>query len=327
MTRTLLIRMFAAFALAILAAGFISLRPVSAATLKHSVVVTADVVTLGDLFDGAGALAGVAVFRAPELGVNGALPVGSALAVAKTSGLLVDTAPDFTSVSVIRKSVELTPEMLNKLIAASASARLGVSPDDVAVTFEANPPSVMADANATQPAVVDSLNLQTDSGRFQAMVSVDVGSTRRVLDIRGRAAETIAVPVLTRPVSRLDIISDGDVTMSRLERRFVPANATLELNEVVGMAARRSLRAGDPIASSDVEAPKLVSRGEAVTIVLNRPGLALSARGRALSDGAKGNAISVLNEQSRRTIQGVVTGPGLVEVNTQTATIVATIKN
>ena len=40
----------------------------------------------------------------------------------------------------------------------------------------------------------------------------------------------------------------------------------------------------------------------------------LSARGRALGDGAKGDIVSVLNEQSKRTIQGVVTAAGTVEV-------------
>ena len=60
-----------------------------------------------------------------------------------------------------------------------------------------------------------------------------------------------------------------------------------------------------------------------------KPGLTLSARGKAMSDGAEGSVVSVLNEQSRRVIQGVVTGPGLVAVGSATAapTVVATIKN
>ena len=35
---------------------------------------------------------------------------------------------------------------------------------------------------------------------------------------------------------------------------------------------------------------------------------------RALGDGAKGDLVSVLNEQSKRTIQGIVTGAGTVAV-------------
>lgn len=93
MIRTLLFRMIAAMALATLAVGFIAMRPVSAAELKRSVVVSTDLVLLGDLFDGAGPLASKPVFRSPELGVSGALPVADALAAASAAGLALDTPP------------------------------------------------------------------------------------------------------------------------------------------------------------------------------------------------------------------------------------------
>ena len=37
-------------------------------------------------------------------------------------------------------------------------------------------------------------------------------------------------------------------------------------------------------------------------------------RGKALESGAEGDMVNVLNIQSKRTIQGVVTGPGRVTV-------------
>ena len=39
-------------------------------------------------------------------------------------------------------------------------------------------------------------------------------------------------------------------------------------------------------------------------------------RGKATEGGAEGDVIGVLNEQSKRTVQGVVVGPGRVVVNT-----------
>ncbi len=44
------------------------------------------------------------------------------------------------------------------------------------------------------------------------------------------------------------------------------------------------------------------------------PGIVLSMRGKALDSGAEGDSVSVLNIQSKRTIQGVVTAPGHVTV-------------
>ena len=79
-------------------------------------------------------------------------------------------------------------------------------------------------------------------------------------------------------------------------------------------SAKRPLRAGEVIATADVEQPRVILRGDLVTLQYSRPGLMLSARGRALGDGAKGDIVSVLNEQSKRTIQGVVTAAGTVAV-------------
>jgi flagellar basal body P-ring formation protein FlgA len=44
------------------------------------------------------------------------------------------------------------------------------------------------------------------------------------------------------------------------------------------------------------------------------PGIVLTMRGKALESGAEGDLVSVLNVNSKRTIQGIVTGPGRVTV-------------
>ena len=93
------------------------------------------------------------------------------------------------------------------------------------------------------------------------------------------------------------------------------------------MAAKRPLRAGELVATADIEPPRIILRGDLVTLQYSRPGLMLSARGRALGDGAKGDLVSVLNEQSKRTIQGVVTRAGTVEVTTTGPAVVASAAN
>ena len=56
--------------------------------------------------------------------------------------------------------------------------------------------------------------------------------------------------------------------------------------------------------------PELVQRNETVTLIYEVPGVTLTVRGKALEAGAEGDTIGVLNEQSKRTIQGVVIAPG-----------------
>jgi flagella basal body P-ring formation protein FlgA len=52
-----------------------------------------------------------------------------------------------------------------------------------------------------------------------------------------------------------------------------------------------------------------------VTLIYEVPGIVLTIRGKAADSGAEGDVISVLNEQSKRTAQGTIVGPGRVLVS------------
>jgi len=82
------------------------------------------------------------------------------------------------------------------------------------------------------------------------------------------------------------------------------------------MAARGMMQGGRPLRAADLMKPDLVLRNEAVTLVYEAPGMVLTIRGKANDGGAQGDVISVLNEQSKRVVQGVIVGPGRVAVST-----------
>jgi flagellar basal body P-ring formation protein FlgA len=94
---------------------------------------------------------------------------------------------------------------------------------------------------------------------------------------------------------------------------------------VIGFAARSSLQAGRPLRAADLMKPELVQRNESVTLVYEVPGVMLTVRGKAVEGGAEGDVISVLNEQSKRTVQGLVVGPGRVVVSTGSPRLAANI--
>ena len=60
--------------------------------------------------------------------------------------------------------------------------------------------------------------------------------------------------------------------------------------------------------------PDLVQRNETVTLVYEVPGVVLTLRGKAIEGGAEGDTISVINEQSKRIVQGAIVGPGRVAI-------------
>lgn len=308
-----LLRLAGTAAIAVGLAAGIAARPAAAAALKAEVTVTGAIVTLGDLFDDAGDLAGRPVFRAPDPGVDGSLPAAAAVAAGRAAGLDVDE-PAIDNVHVVRASTRLSPEIFQNAARAAVVEKLGRVPDDVSVMFDDGVAEIAVPAEVVDPLALAQLDLQTYSGRFAARFVVDRGTDRLTVEVRGRAVETMQIPVLARPTDRRQVITAADVVLQRVERRRVAPTTLLDKEDLIGMAARRPLRAGDPVSGTDVEKPRLVTRGELVTLSFAKPGITLSVRARALGDGALGEIVTVLNEQSRRTVEGVVTGAGSVSV-------------
>lgn len=80
-----------------------------------------------------------------------------------------------------------------------------------------------------------------------------------------------------------------------------------------------ALAVADPLAPLAAETPpasaeRLVRRGEPVTLRLRRGSLTIATTGRALTDGALGARVRVLALATRRTLEGVVEGPGEVRL-------------
>ena len=85
-------------------------------------------------------------------------------------------------------------------------------------------------------------------------------------------------------------------------------------DRAVGMQARRQLRAGQALRTADLAKPDLVQRDQNVTLIYETAGLYLTMRGKALEGGTEGDAVNVINLQSKRTVSGTVIGRGQVSI-------------
>jgi flagella basal body P-ring formation protein FlgA len=95
-----------------------------------------------------------------------------------------------------------------------------------------------------------------------------------------------------------------------------------DINAMVGLAARHQLPAGQPLTASDLMKPEIVQRNDSVTIVYQVPGVTLTLRGQARDAGALGDTIGVLNLESKRVVQAVISGPDRVMVGAVTTRVV-----
>lgn len=84
---------------------------------------------------------------------------------------------------------------------------------------------------------------------------------------------------------------------------------------VVSRAQVRHTPSAGAAMRSPARAESAVRRGDMLALTFSAPGIALSARGRALEDGAVGETIRVLNIQSEREVEARVTAPGAAAVD------------
>src|SRR5690349_2451777 len=79
-------------------------RVATGPTLRSAVMVTGEIVRIGDLIENAGAAASVPIFRAPDLGESGTVPANQIVDAVLTHGLPIVDTRDLTEVMVTRAS-------------------------------------------------------------------------------------------------------------------------------------------------------------------------------------------------------------------------------
>ena len=165
---------------------------------------------------------------------------------------------------------------------------------------------------ATFPTEINLEQFQHDpgGGRCQgALVGTFEGRERFRLPIFGRAQQVRRVPALRRPVAPDEVVTAAGLTWVEVPHAQVPPASITEPAEIVGAQARRRLAARRMLTERDLGPLLLVRRGRPVELIYARPGLYVTALGVAQEDGALGDLVRVTNAESRRPLQGIVSGP------------------
>ncbi len=87
-------------------------------------------------------------------------------------------------------------------------------------------------------------------------------------------------------------------------------------SSLAGMQLTRPLQAGDAIYTSYVHRPKLIRRGDHVTMIASYGNLKVTAVGKALRSAGIGDRVSIRNLKSKQVVQGVVASASTVHILT-----------
>jgi flagella basal body P-ring formation protein FlgA len=127
------------------------------------------------------------------------------------------------------------------------------------------------------------------------------------LNLSGRIDPLVAVPVLKNTLRNGDIIGALDIDYIDIAETHLANGAILDEKDIVNMTPRRLVQAGKPIISNELEPPKMVERGDLVTLVFANGPMTLTVKGKSLQAGSLGDTIRVSNVESNKNLQGIVT--------------------
>ena len=140
---------------------------------------------------------------------------------------------------------------------------------------------------------------------------------RRIV-VRGAPSAAVAaagvsrvnVEVLTyaRSLAAGEIVQPQDLVWAKVAA--APADAPGDAEMVIGLAARRPLRAGAAVSARDVSAPQVIKAGEMITVLYENDGISLALQAKAMAGAALGDSFAVQNTASKKVISAVASGPG-----------------
>lgn len=284
----------------------------AAPLLRPEAAVNGERIRLGDLFEDVGERADDVVAQAPAPGQRAVFDANYLSRVAQTHRIAwrpasLDDRAVITRASRTIGSLEIEAALLPALSAKLPAGRLRLELDGLI-------PTVHLPIGTAPEVTVESLSYVPTGSRFTAalVVSGKTGTPTRLV-VSGKATSHVEVPVLTRRIAANEVIGKSDVAWVET-RADQAADLVLSESELVGQAPRRPIAPQTPIRSRDLQAPRIISKGALVTMVLKTPNLTLTAQGRALQEGAVGDVIRVSNTQSNRVIEATVAAAGLVTI-------------
>lgn len=305
--RDLTLMMLAAFGLWLVATG------ARAQTAPRPVVlVEGDTIRLADLFESAGDRGATALGAAPGPGRRIVVEAAQLATIARLYGLPWRPVTGQERSIVERPGRPLSRDevfdpLRRELIGLGMDAEAEIEIPGFA------PPLVPLAALAQ--VIIEAPHLDPQTHRFSATLAVLAdGMPSQRQRLAGRAVPTVPVVVATRRLAAGEVVQPSDTRLARLRAERVRPGAAERLDQVVGQQLRRPLATELPFHTADLSAPHLVQRNGAVIMLLEAPGLALSAQGRALEAAPRGAVVPVMNLASRTIVEGEVVGPGRVRV-------------
>jgi flagella basal body P-ring formation protein FlgA len=284
-------------------------------SLRENISVDSTYIRLSDLFTNVPEdKADTAVAYAPKPGRRAAFDARWLYRVARAYGLewrplSADLRTLVSRDSIIVQKQEILEAIQDALVHYDL-------PDNPMVELSNRNLRVHVPSNILPEVRIEDITFNARSNRFGAVVAIgekDMNVVERIR-VSGQVHRMLEIPTLSRRLAKGEIITEHDITWVKARADRTQRNVIVNAEDIIGMTPKRGLQAERPIRATDIQRPVIVPKGSIVTIILKKPGMTLTATGRAMQNGADGETIRVNNAKTKRTIEAIVIGSGMVTV-------------
>jgi flagella basal body P-ring formation protein FlgA len=305
---------------AVLAVGMAA--PCHAGSTRGEVFLEGDTITVGDVFEGMGEKSAKVIGPAPEPGQKFAYDVSSLMQIAKAFNLDWKPSGNYERVTVTRTSQKVNAAMVGSMVLEMLASMADNKDLDIALDnqgLEINRP-----LHLKMDYQISDLKYDAISHRFNGKLVVTTeGMAAEVTPVTGRAMPMTQVARLVESINGGTVLADSDIEWVRVPLDKAGADIISNARQLEGLELRRAMNAQSLLRQRDFVKARLITKGSLVVMQAKTANMALTAQGRALSDGAIGDTIRVTNTQSNRTLDAVVIGKDRVSVLVNTAPQVA----
>lgn len=287
-----------------------------AASLKQQSVVTGSAITVGDIFDGlTEEQASYVLGPAPQPGQDMTLNAATLAKVARVVNLdwRPITGAEFTT---LRSAATAISQSVIENALKKAVEKEGIK-GPFRLLINSNTSFLTLPADYPASVEIETIIIKKEVNLIEAsIVAPSLANPMKRAKVHAAIEQLVEIPVLNKAMQFGDIIRKDDLDSMMIPESQLRRDYIVSADSLIGMTPRRAALAQEPLSVNNVEAPQLIKRGEFVTMIYNNGTLNLTTKGKALEHGTKNDIIRVVNTSTNRTIEGRVTGPKEILIET-----------
>ena len=202
---------------------------------------------------------------------------------------------------------DLSPE---EIILGEIRAQYGEIDDnkDVIMTLDRELPEPLLSVESENDIEVEEFSL--NGNKFLAKIRQNDAT----YDIKGKFEDVLLLPVTNRVIQPGEIINEEDLDKKEIYESKLKDYMITDANDIIGLTPKRTISPNQFIKTSQVQKKKDVEKGQTVQVHYKSGNLNITSQGKALDHGTMGDMVRVMNPQSKKIIEGFVTGTGEVSL-------------